>query len=161
LERPTYFSSVRLPIHTKEYAALSKFGPESFSLWNERGTDIVCKASETQIVSGGKRKAGEIDLYANMPNRIFVTPKPLGVAVSDMTKVVSKGMIKIDLGERAGKYRNICVESEEMKKSMWRELIEVSREAHTAKKAKVLDASDENDFDALMFKLTSEGGALI
>jgi hypothetical protein len=161
LERPTYFSSVRLPIHTKEYAALSKFGPESFSLWNERGTDIVCKASETQVVSGGKRKAGEVDLYANMPNRIFVTPKPLGVAVSDMTKVVSKGMIKIDLGERAGKYRNICVESEEMKKSMWRELIEVSREAHTAKKAKVLDASDENDFDALMFKLTSEGGALI
>jgi hypothetical protein len=159
LERPTYFSSIRLPIHTKEYAALSKFGPESFSLWNERGSDISCKASETQIVSSGKRKAGEIDLYANMPQKILVTPKPLGVAVSDMTKVVNKGMIKIDLGERAGKYRNICVENEEMRKAVWRELVEISRDAHSTKRTKVMDETDEVDFDAIMFKLTAEGGA--
>jgi hypothetical protein len=158
LERPTYFPSIRLPIHTKEYAALSKFGPESFSFWNERGSDISCKASESQTVSGGKRKAGEIDLYANMPQKILVTPKPLGVAVSDMTKVVSRGMIKIDLGERAGKYRNICVESEEMRKTMWRELVEVSRSAHSTKRTRVMDRDDETDFDAILFKLTAEGG---
>jgi hypothetical protein len=155
LSRPTYFPTIKLPIHTKEFAALSKFGPESVSFWNEKGTVIECKPTETHVNVGGKRKAGNMDVYANMPNKILVTPKPLSVAVADMGKVMSKGAIKIDLNERAGKYRNMCVENDEMRKTMWRELLIVSEKAHTAKKAKeTLDEGDELDFDAIMFKLT-------
>jgi len=162
LQRPTYISSLRLPIHTKEFIALSKFGPESFSLWNERGSEIACKSIEKQVMNSGKRKAGEFDLYANMPVKILVTPKPLMVAVTDMGKVVSKGSIKIDLGERAGKFRNMSVENEEMRKSMWRELVMISEGAHSKKKAKtVVTEDDEIDFDDLLFKLTNQGGVPI
>lgn len=154
LTRPTYIASIRLPIHTREYIALSKFGPESISFWNEKGSEILCKPSEKQVVSSGKRKAGEIDLYANMPDKIYVTPKPLGIAVNDMVKVKSKGAIKIDLGERAGRFRNICVESEAMRKAMWKELVGVSAGAHSQKRVKVMDTEQETDFDALFASLT-------
>lgn len=155
LTRPTYFPTIKIPIHTKEFAALSKFGPESVSFWNEKGSIIECKPAETHVNVGGKRKAGNMDLYINMPNKILVTPKPLAVAVNDMGKVLSKGAIKIDLNERAGKYRNMCVESEEMRKSMWRELLAIGDKAHSAKKAKEdLDDDDGLDFDQILFKLT-------
>lgn len=153
LERPTYIPSVRVDLESRSFIVLSRFGPDAPSMWNERGQEFVCSGRETTILtSGGKRKASEEDIYANMPVKILVTPKPIVIAVRDMDKIRDRGAIRIDLKERAGKYRSICIESEAMRKRMWKVLVEGMKE-HQNKKRKVDatkdDTSKNKDFEDL------------
>jgi len=124
LSRPTYFPTIRAPVDTKEFALLSKYGPDAPSLWNEKGQVYKCEAKENpSTIVGGKRKMGQLDVFANMPEKILITPKPLSIAIKDMVKMNEQGAIKIDLKERAGKYRNIEVSAEDMRKRIWEALV--------------------------------------
>jgi hypothetical protein len=121
-----------------------------------RGREIICKPLDTTVsTTGGKRKIGNADTYGNMPVRILITPKPLSVAVKDMEKVIEKGRVKMDVDERAGRYRNISVEHEETKKLMWKGLVAICSNAE--KKQKPDDDVDNDDggvdLDDLMSKL--------
>jgi hypothetical protein len=163
LTRPTYIQSIKVPIHTKEYAALSKFGPESVSFWNERGSEIACKAVEKHnVTQGGKRKAGEQDRYGNLPEKILVSPKPLGTAVLDMGRVMKRGAIKIDLGERAGGHRNMTVVDRDMRQGIWDQLIVIGATSEQKKKAKTDEGAiaGGNDFDELFFNLINGDGGV-
>lgn len=155
LTRPTFLPSVKAPMKSRVFALLSQFGPEAPSFWNDRGKEIICKPIEKSVVtSGGKRKIGDTDDFGNMPNKILITPKPLLVAVGDMDKIIEKGRVKMDVDERAGRYRNISVEHEDTRKRMWKGLLKVC--AEPGKKSRVDDPKDsagEVDLEALMFKL--------
>jgi len=155
LERPTFLPSIRAPLLSRVFAALSKFGPDAPSFWNDRGREILCKPTDSSVTTtGGKRKIGNTDVYGNMPNRILITPKPLTVAVQDMTKVLEKGRVKMDVDERAGKYRNICVEHEETRKLMWKGLVSICSDSGKKQKPDVEEGSSNDvDIDDLMFKL--------
>jgi hypothetical protein len=154
LERPTFLPSIRAPLKSRLFAALSKFGPDAPSFWNDRGKEIICKPVENSIATqGGKRKIGNTDEYGNMPNRILITPKPLTIAVQDMVKVIEKGRVKMDVDERAGKYRNISVEHEETRKLMWKGLIAVCSDSGKKQKPDVDDNEGGVDLDELMHKL--------
>jgi len=154
LTRPTYIPSIRAPIASREFAVLSRFGPDAPSLWNERGQDYQCVAREAPSESVlGKRKMGDLDIYANMPSRLLVTPKPLEIAVKDMAKLIEKGGVRMDLKERAGKNRNMSVEAELMRKKIWLILVNGLKEAN-AKKRKVTiekkDSAAAENFDDVL-----------
>jgi len=154
LERPTFFPSIKAPFDSKVFIALSKFGPDAPSFWNDRGKEIACKPTEQSVVStGGKRKIGNPDDFGNMPNRILITPKPLAIAVQDMVKVLEKGMVKMDIDERAARYRNISVEHEETRKLMWKGLLEMCADSGKKKRPDVEDSGDGVDIDALLYSL--------
>lgn len=156
LSRPTFLPSIKAPMTSKLFALLSRFGPEAPSFWNDRGKEIICKSVDKSVVTtGGKRKIGESDIYGNMPNRVLITPKPLLVAVKDMEKVLDKGRVKMDVDERAGRYRNISVEHEDTRKRLWKGLVDIC--ADSGKKLRVTDdnlgASESIDLDAVMASL--------
>lgn len=154
LERPTFLPSIRAPLKSRLFAALSKFGPDAPSFWNDRGKEILCKPVDTSVAStGGKRKIGNADDFGNMPNKILITPKPLTIAVQDLTKVMEKGRVKMDVDERAGKYRNISVEHEETRKAMWKGLISVCSDSGKRQKPNTEENAGGIDIDDLMFKL--------
>jgi len=143
LARPTYLPSIKAPFNDRAFKLLSRFGPEAPSFWNDRGSEIVCKPIDRSVVStGGKRKIGDSDIYGNMPVRLLITPKPLLIAVRDMNKVIETGKVKMDVRERAGKYRNISLEHEETRKSVWKGLIDLC--AGEVKRAKV-DVDIDNE----------------
>jgi len=143
LARPTYLPSIKAPFNDRAFKLLSRFGPEAPSFWNDRGSEIVCKPVDKSVVStGGKRKIGDSDIYGNMPVRLLITPKPLLIAVRDMNKVIETGKVKMDVRERAGKYRNISLEHEETRKSVWKGLIDLC--AGEVKRAKV-DVDIDNE----------------
>ncbi|RKF58914.1 hypothetical protein OnM2_064064 [Erysiphe neolycopersici] len=124
LAEPTYIPSVCSPFSSDIFKLLSRFGPEAPSFWNDRGSEIVCKAGEKTIeMSNGKRKIGETDIYMNMPSKIMITPKPLFIAVRDLEKVVDKVKVKMDANERAGRYRHVSIEHDETKRKLWKELV--------------------------------------
>lgn len=157
LSRPTYIASVRSQLSTREYAVLSRFGPEAPSLWNDRGKEYQCVARESPaLASGGKRKMGDLDTYANLPERLLVTPKPIEVAVRDLLRVEERGAVRMDLGERAGKNRNMSVDAESSRKRIWKVLVDGLKDA-TSKKQKVevekKNASAEGGFDDLLYDL--------
>jgi len=158
LTRPTYIPSIRIDIGGKVFAALSKFGPEAVSFWNDRGIEIRCEAKDKVNVNLRKRKVGEMDLYGNMPDKILISAKPLSVAVRDLETVMKKGVIKIDMSERAGRYRNMSVESEDMRKRIWKALVSVVEETSQAKRPRVEtpDNGGEIDFDALFNQLVGQ-----
>lgn len=150
LDRPTYIPSIRTAVDTREFVLLSRFGPDAPSLWNERGTLFKCEARETAETSEkGKRKMGALDTYANMPDKILVTPKPLEISVRDFGKMVAEGGVKMDLKERAGKYRNMSIEAEVMRKRIWKALVDGMQEANkkrkTESKSKVVASEDFDD----------------
>lgn len=154
LERPTFLPSIRAPLNSRLFAALSKFGPDAPSFWNDRGKEIVCKPIDLSVATiGGKRKIGNSDDFGNMPDRILITPKPLTIAVQDLAKVIERGRVKMDIDERAGKYRNISVEHEETRKAMWKGLISICSESDKKVKPMTDDNEGGIDLDALMFKL--------
>lgn len=156
LERPTYIPSIRAPLDSREFIGLSRFGPEAPSLWNERGQEFECIAREVPGTSGQKRKMGEPDVFANLPTRLIVTPKPLMIAVRDMVKVIERGAVRMDLKERAGKHRGMSVEAELMRKRIWEVLVNGLKGAQ-AKKRKVLverkAASVPENFDDALSSL--------
>jgi hypothetical protein len=136
LVRPTYLPSIKAPFASRHFRALSRFGPEAPSFWNDRGSEIICKPVDKSVVStGGKRKIGETDIFGNMPDKLLITPKPLLIAVRDLDKVVDSGKVKMDAKERAGKYRNISLENEDTRKSVWKGLIDIC--AKETKKVRV------------------------
>lgn len=135
LSRPTCLPSIKAPFASRSFKLLSRFGPEAPSFWNDRGSEIICKPVDKSVVSvGGKRKIGESDIFGNMPDKLLITPKPLLMAVRDMERVIETGKVKMDAKERAGKYRNISLEHEDTRKSVWKGLIELC--AKEVKKAK-------------------------
>jgi hypothetical protein len=146
LDRPTYFPSIRTDVKSREFALLSRFGPDAPSLWNERGALFKCEAKEQSETSvGGKRKVGSLDTYGNMPVRLLVTPKPLATAVKDLVKVVDQGGVKMDLKERAGKFKNMSVESEEMKKRIWKVLVDGLRDSNKKRKVSSKEKEPETE----------------
>jgi hypothetical protein len=140
LDRPTYISSIRAPLGARSYRLLSHFGPEAPSLWNERGQEYECKAREVPQTTGTKRKIGEMDMFANLPSRLLVTPKPLEIAVKDMERVIDKGCVRMDLKERAGRNRNMSIEAEKTRKDIWKVLVGGLHDTGN-KKRKVADAA--------------------
>lgn len=143
LTRPTYLPSIKAPFSSRCFKVLSRFGPEAPSFWNDRGSEIVCKPVDKSVVStGGKRKIGEADVFGNMPSKLLITSKPLLIAVRDMEKVIDIGKVKMDIAERAGKYRNISLEHEDTRKSIWKGLIDIC--AKETKKVRV-DVEMDND----------------
>jgi len=157
LERPTHFPSITAPFKDRIFQALSKFGPEAPSFWNDRGSEIMCRPTvNLTAADGGKRKIGAEDDFGNMPAKIMITPKPLLAAVSDMKRVIEKGKVKMDVNERAGRYRCITLEDETTRKRIWNGLLTVCAEG--TKKAKVdsnkgMSADQEIDVDEIMAKL--------
>jgi len=136
LTRPTFIPSIKAPLTSRTFKVLSRFGPEAPSFWNDRGQEIMCKAVDKSVqTTGGKRKIGEPDIFGNMPSRLLITPKPLLIAVRDMDRVIDSGKVKMDIKERAAKYRNISLEHEETRKSVWKGLVELC--AKETKKVKV------------------------
>jgi hypothetical protein len=158
LTRPTYIPSIRIDIGGRVFAALSKFGPEAISFWNDRGVEIRCEAKEKVDVALRKRKVVGTDLYANMPEKIFISPKPLSVAVKDLERVMQKGAIKADPSERAGRYRNTCVESEDMRKRIWKALISVVENPENTKRPRLQsgEEGEDSDFDEVLRKLLEQ-----
>jgi len=156
LDRPTYLPSVKAPFTNRNFKALSRFGPEAPSFWNDRGVEIPCRPTEKSVAGiGGKRKIGAPDVFGNMPGKLLITPKPLLVAVRDMDSVVSKGRVKMDVGERAGRYRNVCVEAEESRKAIWTGLVSLC-DVETKKPKTDQDAEDavsSNDHMAALMEL--------
>jgi hypothetical protein len=142
--RPTYIPSIRADLKSRTFRLLSRFGPEAPSFWNDRGQEFECKPREVPQTSGTKRKIGEMDIYANLPLRLLVTPKPLDVAVRDMGKVIEKGCVRMDLKERAGKNRNMSIEAETMKKEIWKVLVDGLQDVGT-KKRKVVSGGLEKE----------------
>lgn len=155
LDRPTYFPSIRTAVHTREFAILSRFGPDAPSLWNEKGSVYKCEAKESSVPEGsGKRKMGAMDTYTNLPEKILVTPKPLAIAVRDFGKVIAEGGIKIDLKERAKKFRNMSIEAEEMKKRVWKALVEGLKDSSKKRKLNEKTKEPDNvDYDDVMATL--------
>jgi hypothetical protein len=144
LSRPTFLPSVRAPFNNRNFKVLSRFGPEAPSFWNDRGQEIICKPVDKSVVStGGKRKIGDTDIFGNMPSKILITPKPLLIAVRDMDKVIDMGKVKMDVNERAGRYRNISLEHEDTRKSVWKGLIELC--AKDVKKVRVDEEVDNEE----------------
>lgn len=142
LARPTHIPSITAPFSDRSFRALAQFGPEAPSFWNDRGEDISCKAVDKSVPStGGKRKIGEPDVFGNMPIRILITPKPLLIATRDMNRVIETGKVKMDVKERAGKYRNISLEHEDTRKSIWKGLVDLCA-TKTVKKQKMIEAED-------------------
>lgn len=136
LSRPTYLPSIKAPFSSRSFKLLSQFGPEAPSFWNDRGTEIICKPVDRSVIStGGKRKIGDADIFGNMPEKLLITPKPLLIAVRDMDKVIETGKVKMDVKERAGRYRNISLEHEDTRKSVWKGLIDLC--AKEVKKVRV------------------------
>jgi major membrane immunogen (membrane-anchored lipoprotein) len=78
-----------------------------------------------------------------MPSKILITPKPLLIAVRDMDKVIDMGKVKMDVNERAGRYRNISLEHEDTRKSVWKGLIELC--AKDVKKVRVDEEVDNEE----------------
>jgi len=141
LTRPTYFPSIKAPFTSRNFKVLSRFGPEAPSFWNDRGTEILCKPVDKSVVStGGKRKIGETDIFGNMPQKLLITPKPLLIAVRDLDRVIDSGKVKMDIKERAGRYRNISLENEETRKSVWKGLVDLC--AGGTKKVKISSETD-------------------
>jgi hypothetical protein len=155
LERPTFLPSIRAPFSSRIFAALSKFGPDAPSFWNDRGKEIICKPLENSVATtGGKRKIGKADDFGNMPDKILITPKPLTIAVQDMVKVIEKGKVKMDTDERAARYRNISVDHEETRKLLWKGLIAVCSESGKKQKPDAVEESEEGiDLDQLLHNL--------
>jgi hypothetical protein len=154
LARPTYIPSVRSNLSSRSFIILSRFGPEAFSMWNERGTLYTCEARETASTDKkGKRKLGEMDTFANMPEQILITPKPLSIAVKDMDKMIAAGGVKMDLKERAKKFRNIAVEAESMKKVIWAVLVEGMKDSAKRQRVEKKPGADVEGFDDLMSDL--------
>lgn len=154
---PTYIPSIRSPVKDRLFAILSQFGPEAPSFWNDRGKEITCKPIDKSVSTmGGKRKIGDSDDFGNMPIRILITPKPLLVAVKDMERVLDKGRVKMDIDERAGRYRNITVEHDETRKRMWKGLINACASSDKKPRVNSDDMDDEEggvDLDDVLFKL--------
>lgn len=158
LSPPTYFPDMTSVNTGREFAIMSRFGPESFSLWNDRGSLFECKPVQiTSVVTNNKRKREqkEEDKFANMPDRILITPKPLQIALNDWKKVVDKGSIRIDLKERAGKFRNVNVVSEMSRKKIWGALCDGLGEVETRprKKTKGNDEPKDAEYDDVMSAL--------
>lgn len=59
------------------------------------------------------------DLYANLPSRLLMTPKPLSIAVRDFEKIIDGQAIKTDDYESAAWYRNLGIVGEEFRKRIW------------------------------------------
>jgi len=86
------------------FQLLCSFGPDAPSLYNSSGqTYVIPKASE----GDPNNAVGEKGKKA-LP-RLLVAIKSVQVAYLDLKKVMKERAIKIDLGERAGKNRNIHV----------------------------------------------------
>jgi hypothetical protein len=157
LDRPTYIPSIRAPLKNRLFAILSRFGPDAPSFWNDRGKEIMCKPVEKSVeTTGGKRKLGSNDIFGNMPDKMLITPKPLLVAVKDMERVIEKSRVKMDVTERAARYRNILIDHEETRKRMWKALVDCC--ANHDKKPRMDDSEggvgDSGiDLDDIMFKL--------
>jgi hypothetical protein len=149
LGRPTYIPSLRAPLSSREFICLSRFGPEAPSLWNERGQEFECVAREAPVQTGSKRKIGDADIYTNLPIRLLVTPKPLLVAVKDMEKVISRRAIRIDLKERAGKYRSMSIEAESSRQALWKVLVDGLKNESLKKRRveKKKDVGTEEGYD--------------
>jgi hypothetical protein len=64
-----------------------------------------------------------MDMFANLPSRLLVTPNPLEIAVKDMERVLDKGCVRMDLKERAGRNRNMSIEAEKTRKDIWKVLV--------------------------------------
>ncbi|KAI6247680.1 hypothetical protein HI914_04465 [Erysiphe necator] len=123
LEEPTFIPLIRAPFSSDIFKLLS----QAPSFWNDRGSEIVCKAGEkTVVTSGGKRKMGEADIYMNMPYKIMITPKPLLIVVRDLEKVIARGKVKMDVNERAGRYRNVSIEHDDTKRKLLYRLLIIS-----------------------------------
>lgn len=155
LTTPTYLPSVRAPFSSDFFKLLSRFGPDAPSFWNDRGSEIVCKAVKRSVAStGGKRKVGEDDIYWNMPSKLLITPKPLLIAVKDLEKSVKKDKVKIDIDERTGRYRHMAIEYEKTRKAMWKELVAICYEPGKRRKVVLDEVNKEGgiDIDALMSK---------
>ncbi|POS82428.1 hypothetical protein EPUL_005857, partial [Erysiphe pulchra] len=151
LQEPTFISSIRSPFSSDIFKLLSRFGPEAPSFWNDRGSEILCRAREKSVITtGGKRKMGEADLYMNMPSKIMIISKPLLIAVKDLEKVVEKGKVKMDINERAGRYRHVSIEHYETKRKLWKELVILYSSSDKKKKIDDRKNNDSNvDLDEL------------
>jgi len=149
LETPTYIPDIRTNLESRSFICLSKFGPESISLWNERGKEYKCVAEDAPTTTQGKRKIGTKDDFANLPEAILVTPKPLASAVKDMEKVIDKGMIKMNMGERSGKNRNMVIQAEGVRKSLWKVLVNGVKDPNAKKirREEREDAGSKEDVD--------------
>lgn len=156
IDRPTYFSSVKDPISSKAYVLLSRFGPEAPSLWNERGDTYPCIAKATTSKTGEKRKIDETGDYEHMPKSILITPKPLSIAVRDMEKVMKSGTIRMDLKERAGRFRNVCVEDETMRKRIWKALVNGSVNTKRQRKEEPAGKAVTENYDDLLLQILGE-----
>lgn len=124
LQKPCYIASCRMDLTDKATILLSSFGPDAPSFWNNKGVEIACIAQEVYRVENGKRKKSEEDVFANMPEAILVSPKPLTVAIGDWAGyVLTKKAVKFDLKERAARHRNKGIIAEEIKKEVWALLV--------------------------------------
>jgi hypothetical protein len=143
LRAPTFFPNLSIFRESRAFNVLSRFGPEAPSLWNDRGSIYKCLPVRLASVESSRKrkKTDEVDNYANMPEKILITPKPLHIAVQDVAKMEKNSAIKIDLKERARGSRNITVSADVSRKRLWDVLIEgLSSEESVAKRVKT-DAS--------------------
>jgi hypothetical protein len=160
IKKPCYIPSVSVDLEDKAFVLMTQFGPDAPSLWNTKGEEIPALATEitTETVGAKRKKTSEVDIFGNMPEFIFVSPKPLLVALADWNIVINKRAVRMQLvkkGERAGPYRNMKLSDEATKKMIWKVLIEgiakeptQSKDAEVVKKRKVENASFKDSFDA-------------
>jgi hypothetical protein len=156
IEGPTYIPELAAVVPlSREFVVLSSFGPDAPSLWNEKGKVIRCELGTADPNAKKSQKTSTDTIrFANMPERLLITPKPLSVAIRDMRKVVETKSVKMDFAERAGGFRNISIVSEPVRKRIWGALIDLDDVESPKKKQKTgQGVDDEIDVDALMKKM--------
>lgn len=103
-ESPLYLPPTFSLYHDRLFQLLCTFGPDAPSMYNTSGqTYIVPKTSlgDANNVMDGKGKKA-------LP-RLLVSAKSVQVAYQDLKKVLRERAIKMDLGERAGRNRNVTL----------------------------------------------------
>jgi len=149
-EIPVFISSDWSKMGSKEYKVFASFGPRSFSFRNSVGTEISIPKKDEEDPMKRRNEADKL-VYP----RILVGEKPISVCISEWASLKSRGMIRMDVQERAGGARN-HVFSDKSKEVIWNALKEAKTDGYLgtgkveeARKRTADVAFGKADFDAI------------
>lgn len=127
-------------ISTPTYKALARFGPNSISFYNAKGTGIAIPTSIS-------KENGVVFSPIDVKGRVLVYEKPIKVCVTEMERVIRAGQIWQDEGERAaGQRANVFYDGERV--TVAKALLELRHSSifDTQKEKAVKESNSTPDF---------------
>jgi len=149
---PVYISPDWSKMGSKTYKIFASFGPRSFSFRNATGIEIMVPGEGDEDPMARRNEAGKL-IYP----RLLVGEKSLPAAIQEWETLVARGMIKMDIQERAQGSRN-HVFIEKSRDTIWAALKDAKKDGFlgtgqvvTAEKRKADVAFGKADFESVVW----------